>query len=468
LALETGVPAMKIDFQTYLSSPQELTSEKTLRNIILDYRQMKHWIGEPFIIDEGDGVRIRDVHGKWYVDGLSGVYVVNAGHNNRRIIEAMKAQLDRFVFAPPMHGVNSQGIRLANILSEIAPGNLKRVKLLSGGSEANEAAIKMAKQYHKITGNHRKYKVFSVYNSYHGATMGAMAATGRMHYRKYFEPLMEGFLHVHPHYCYRCPYDQTYPSCKILCAKMIERTIAMEDPDSVAAFIIEPIIHIGGVLTPPKEFLPMIRDMCSRHNIVLIYDEIITGFGRTGDLFAAITFDAIPDILCCGKGMSSGYQPLAACLIDQGIADAFYGESNEIGFVHGHTYSSFTLAATAGIAAIQELIDRDFPGNARSLETYLRQKLAELDQRFGVFGEIRGKGLLICAELVKDKKTKERFPDELAIGKRIEKANLKNGLLHRAEPHWFTIAPPLIATRDVIDEIIGILERSLEEVIGAL
>ena len=136
---------MKIDFQNYLSSPQELTSERTLRNIILDYRQMKHWIGEPFIIDEGDGVRIRDVNGKWYVDGLSGVYVVNAGHNNRRIIDAMKAQLDHFVFAPPMHGVNSQGIRLANLLSEIAPGNLKRVKLLSGGSEVNEAAIKIVR-----------------------------------------------------------------------------------------------------------------------------------------------------------------------------------------------------------------------------------------------------------------------------------------------------------------------------------
>ena len=212
----------------------------------------------------------------------------------------------------------------------------------------------------------------------------------------------------------------------------------------------------------------MIRDMCTRHNIILIYDEIITGFGRTGDLFAAITFDAVPDILCCGKGMSSGYQPLAACLINQEIADAFYGESNEIGFVHGHTYSSFTLAATAGIAAIQELLDHDFPANARSLESYLKQKLEALDQRFGVFGDIRGKGLLICVELVKDKTTKERFPDEWAIGKRIEKTNLKNGLLHRAEPHWFTIAPPLIATRDVIDEIIAILEKSMEEVIGAL
>ena len=456
----------KVD--SFLPSGSELTSEKVLKNIILDYRQMKYWIDDPFIIEEGDGVRIKDVNNKWYMDGLSGVYVVNTGHNNQRIIKALTDQLQKFVFAPPMHGVNPQGIRLANLLSEIAPGNLKRVKLLSGGSEANEAALKLAKQYHKITGNHRKYKVVSLYNSYHGATMGAMAVTGRMHYRKYFEPLMEGYIHVHPHYCYRCPFDQEYPGCGILCAKMAERTIEMEDPDSVAAFMLEPIIHIGGVLTPPKEYLPMIREMCTKHNIVLIYDEIITGFGRTGDLFAAMTFDTIPDILCCGKGMSSGYQPLAACLINQDIADAFYGDEHEKGFVHGHTYGAFELAATAGIAAIEELMERDLPNNAKVLGEYVKEKLQAMDKRFGIFGEIRGKGLLVCVEIVKDKATKEPFPKELAIGKRLEKTNLKNGLLHRAEPHWFSIAPPLVATKSDIDEIMAILEKSLEEVLGSV
>ena len=459
---------MKRNVDAFIPSDEDIASEKVLRNIILDYRQMKHWVEDPFIIEQADGVRIKDINGKWYIDGLSGVYVVNAGHNNRRILDAMKAQLDHFVFSPPMHGVNPQAIRLANLLSEIAPGNLKRVKLLSGGSEANEAAMKLAKQYHKITGNHRKYKVMSVYDSYHGATLGAMAATGRFHYREYFEPLMEGFLHAHPHYCYRCPFDQDYPGCGILCAKMIEKTIEMEDPASVSALIIEPIIHIGGVLTPPPEYLPMIREICNRHNIVLIYDEIITGFGRTGDLFGAITFDAIPDILCCGKGMSSGYQPLAACLIDAQISDAFYGEDHGIGFMHGHTYGGFELAATAGIAAIREVMERDLPGNAKELEPYVKSKLKELDERFGVFGEIRGKGLMICAELVKDKTTKEPFPDDVAIGKRIAKASLKNGLLQRAEPNWFTIAPPLIATRSDIDEVIEILGKSMEEVLSSL
>ncbi len=166
--------------------------------------------------------------------------------------------------------------------------------------------------------------------------------------------------------------------------------------------------------------------------------------------------------------MSSGYQPLAACLIDAQISDAFYGEDHGIGFMHGHTYGGFELAATAGIAAVREVMERDLPGNAKELEPYVKSKLKALDDRFGVFGEIRGKGLMICAELVKDKTTKEPFPDDVAIGKRIAKASLKNGLLQRAEPNWFTIAPPLIATRSDIDEIMAILEKSLEEVLNAL
>jgi adenosylmethionine-8-amino-7-oxononanoate aminotransferase len=399
---------------------------------------------------------------------LSGIYVVNVGHQNSKIIEAMKKQLDSFVFSPALHGVNPQAIRLASLVSRIAPGNLRRVKLLTGGSEVTEAAMKMAKQYHKIIGNQRKYKILSFYDSYHGATMGAMSATGKSSYKKYYQPLMEGFIHVHSHNCYRCPFDQEYPDCNILCARVIERTIEKEDPESIAGMIIEPIINIHGIVTPPPEYLPMIRELCSRHKIVLIYDEIITGFGRTGEIFAANTFDAIPDIICCGKGMSSGYAPLAAFLVSEEINDAFWGDSSEIEFAHGHTYGCHELAATAGIAAIGELLDRDLPGNARRMEGYVKEKLKILDNRFGIIGDIRGKGLMIGAEIVRNKVTKERFPTEISIGKRISKACLKNGLLLRAEAHWFSIAPPLIATKNDMDEIFVILEKSIEQVLKDL
>jgi adenosylmethionine-8-amino-7-oxononanoate aminotransferase len=459
---------MNTDYPAILAKDAELASETYLKTLVLDYRQMKHFVEDPLIVTEGDGVRFKDINGKWYLDALAGVYVVNVGHGNKRVLEALKAQLDRFVFAPPLHGVNPTGIRLANLLSAIAPGNLRRVKLLTGGSEVNETAMKMAKQYHQVKGNHRKYKILSFYNSYHGATMGAMSATGKFSYKKYYQPLLEGFVHVHSHYCYRCPFDREYPGCDILCAKVIERTIEKEDPESIAGMILEPIINIQGIVTPPQEYLPMIREICTRHNIILIYDEIITGFGRTGNLFAANTFNAAPDILCCGKGMSSGYAPLAACLIDENIADTFYGDEPGIEFAHGHTHSFHVLPAAAGLAATRELLERDLAGNARRLEGYVKNKLKELDDRFGIIGDIRGKGLMIGAELVRDKGTREHFPDEIALGKQISKACLKNGLLLRAEAHWFSIAPPLIVTEKELDEMFGILEKSIDQVLKSI
>ncbi len=459
---------MKQSYFSIHAEDRDFVSENYLKNIILDYRQMKHWVKDPFIVIEADGVRFKDINGKWYLDGLSGVYSVNVGHQNKRVIEAMKTQLDSFVFSPPMHGTNIQAIRLANLLSEIAPGNLKRIKLLSGGSEANEAAMKMARQYHRLTGNPGKYKIVSFYDSYQGATMGALAATGGRWWKKYCQPLAEGFIHVHSHNCYRCPFDHEYPNCGLVCAKVVEQTIEKENPDTIAAMIIEPIIQIQGCMTPPKEYLPMIRGICSRHNIILIYDEIITGFGRTGELFGAITFDAIPDIIVCGKGMSSGYAPLAACLIDEKIMDAFWSDSEEIFFEHGHTYGCHQLAATAGIAATRELLERDLPGNAKRLEGYVKDKLERLDDKFGIFGDIRGKGLMVAAELVRNKTTKESFPAEIKIGKTIAETSLKNGLLHRAEPHWFSIAPPLIATKEEIAEIFVKLEKSIEEVLKTI
>jgi adenosylmethionine-8-amino-7-oxononanoate aminotransferase len=447
------------------ASDEDMATEEYLRRVILDYRQMKHFAADPLIVDAGEGIRFRDVNGKWYIDGLSGIWVTSLGHQNKRMIEAMKRQLDSYVFWPTMHSANPPEVRLANLLAEIAPGDLNRAMILGSGSEATEVAMKMAKQYHKVIGHHRKYKIFSFYVSYHGATFGAMAATGQFAHRKYYEPLMEGFIHVHSHNCYRCPFDQRYPDCEILCAKVVERTIEREDSASIAGMIVEPIINIQGIVTPPPEYLPMLRDICTRHDIVLIYDEIITGFGRTGELFAANTFDAIPDIICCGKGMSGGYAPVAACIAHEKIGEAFWGDDPAIAFAHGHTFGGNMLSAGVAIEAICELLDRDLPANAKRLEPYVKAKLRRLDDEYGIIGDIRGRGLMIGAELVKDKATKERFPEERAIGSAIARACLRNGLLLRSEAHWFAIAPPLTVTEDEIDEAFGVLEVSMGEVL---
>lgn len=445
---------------------KKLKKKKYLEKIMLDYYQMKDFIEAPLIINKGDGIRYLDVDGKKYIDGLSGVYVVNAGHNNPRIISALKKSIDEFVFSPPMLGTNPDAIKLAFLLSEIAPGGLSHIKLLSGGSEAVETAIKMAKQYHKLKGRNRKYKIVSYYDSYHGATMGAMSATGKMPLRKYFEPLMPGFIQVAPPSCYRCYLGLKKEKCNLACFKAINHTIEKEDPQSIAALIMEPI---RGPLvgTFPIEYFKAIKEMCSKYKILLIFDEIITGFGRTGEMFASNTYNVIPDIMVCGKGMSSGYAPIAATICSKKIYEAFFGDSEKL-FVHGHTYGCHQFAATAAIASISEIVEKNLAENAKNIEPYIIKKMKQLDDKFDVIGDIRGRGLWIAADLVKDKKTKESFSDNISIGVKLRKACIKNGLLLRTDPNWFAVAPPLISNKDDIDEIFEILDQSMGEVLDKI
>ena len=274
------------------------------------------------------------------------------------MIDAIKDQLDKMSFSPVIHGTNALAVQLANLLAEIAPGDLSAVKFCSGGSEANETAFKIARQYHKLNGNPNKYKVISRYQSWHGCTMGSLSASGLTSRRVDSEPLAAGFIHVFPPYCYRCPFDKEYPSCNITCAGLIEDTIIMEDPDTVAAVIVEPIGHTGGLFDPPPEYLPKLREFCDRHNVLLIFDEIITGMGRTGEMFAAETFDVLPDVLCLGKGLSGGYMPLSAVLCRRHIADKFWGDGKiNPGLVTGHTYEGNPIACAAGLATIAEIIE---------------------------------------------------------------------------------------------------------------
>ncbi len=452
------------DLAALKPSNREMASEQYLKNIVLDYRQMKFAAEDIIIVDGGEGIRFKDVEGKWYLDGLSGVWVAGMGHQDKHVIETMKHTLDSYVFVSPIHGANPYEVRLANLLGEIAPGELNKAMILDSGSEATEVAMKMARQYHKVIGNHRKYKVLSFYRSYHGATFGAMSATGKHHNWTWQEPLMPGFMHVFSHNCYRCPFDQDYPGCDLLCAKMVERTIEMEGPDSVACMIIEPIINTQGACTPPPEYLPKLREICDRYDVLLIYDEIITGFGRTGELFAADTLGVTPDLIACGKGMTCGYTPLAACIFHDKIGEAFWGDDPDISFSHGHTYGGNMLSSATAIDVICEMLDRDLPGNARRMEPYVKAKFAELDEKYGVIGDIRGKGLMIAAEFVQDKATKQRFPGE--IGNAIAKVCLRNGLLLRSEPDWVAIGCPLTVTEADLDEMFAILDASMAEVLG--
>jgi len=449
-----------------LPTSVQTTEARFLRQIFVR-DQMAEWSKHPLVMERADGVCYWDTAGKRYLDAIAGIYTVSVGHNNRRVIDAIKRQLDTLHFSPPMHGTNPVAVQLANLLAEVAPAGLSTVKFECGGSEVTEAAIKLARQYHRLTGNPGKYKIISRYQSWHGSTMGSLAASGLKSRKTVNEPLPGGFVKVFPPTCYRCPFDKKYPDCGITCATIIEQTIDMEDPATVAAIMVEPIGHTGGLIDPPEEYLPILRDICDRHNILLIFDEIITGVGRTGQMFAAQTFGVTPDVICTGKGMSGGYIPLSAMICRQTIADAFWGpiETNP-GFVEGHTWEGGPVACAGGIAIIQEIVERDLCGNARRQGERLRAGFHQLSQKHGVIGDIRGKGLFQAIEFVADVQSIAQFPAKPGFGVRVGRRALELGLLCRFDPHWIAFGPALTVTERELDEMLAILDRAIGEILA--
>ncbi len=441
-----------------------------LERIVLDFAQMRSFAKEPFLFADGDGIRITDIEGRQYVDGLSGVFVNSLGYRNRAIIDAMTAQLERLHFAPPLHGTTPVALDLVAALLQFAPKGMGAVKLLSGGSEATEAAMKLARQYHKQTGHPNKYKIIARYGSYHGATMGALSASGSWERKAIFEPLVAGFLHVHPPDCPHCPFDKVYPDCAITCARLIERTILAEGPETVAAVIMEPIsISSAGFVVPPPEYFTILREICDRHGVLLIFDEIITGFGRLGTPFGADYYGVVPDLLCCGKGMSGGYAPLAAVLIAEQVWAAFLGEPEErLEFHHGNTYGGNPVACAAGLAALRQIQDRHLVSNARDLGAHLRSRLEQIALQSCFVGEVRGAGLLQGMEFVRDRSTRQPFPPTVRPGKLVEVAAKERGLLLRAGADFVALAPPLIVTRQEVDLICDIVAESLQAVEATL
>ncbi|HIA65210.1 TPA: aspartate aminotransferase family protein [Candidatus Poribacteria bacterium] len=411
----------------------------------------------PLIIHRAEGIYYWDVAGKRYFDGISGIFVATLGHRHPRVMTAMQNQMEILSFAPPMHGIADVTLDFVEKLGEITPGNLNYVKSYSGGSESIESAIKFTRQYFKQTGYPGKYKFISRYFGYHGATFGAMSASGTGKRKTGFEPQMGGFLKVFPPTYYRDRFS-TWEECNRFCAQSFEDVIINEDPETVAGIIIEPIGNTGGIITPTEEYFQIIRQICDRYNVILIYDEIITGFARTGAMFAAQTFGVTPDIICSGKGLSSGAIPLGAMIAKEDMGHTFYGAvEDEINFAHGHTFAGNPLACAVGIAVIDEIQQEKLDQRAQKLGNYLATKLKKL-KRYGVVREVRGKGLLLGVELVKNTETMTPYPE---LGQALKRTTLQNGLILRIDPSWFAVAPALIATESDIDELGDLIEKSL-------
>ncbi len=430
-----------------------------LQQTFLDYQSTAAFLDNPLVVNRAQGLYYWDTEGKRYFDGIGGIFVATLGHGHPRVVEALRRQLDVLSFAPPMHGIADITLDFVERLAAVTPGDLNFIKPFSGGSESVEAALKFTRQYWAQSGRPGKYKFASRYYGYHGATFGAMAASGTGKRKTPFEPQMAGFLKVFPPTYYRDRFAD-WDECNRFCADLFEDIIIHEDPATVAGVILEPIGNTGGIITPTPEYFQRIRAICDRYEVLLIFDEIITGYGRTGSMFAAQTFGVTPDIICGGKGLSSGTMPLGAIMANQALAAAFAGPpEDETNFAHGHTYAGNPLACAVGLAVLDEISENDLAQKAHDLGNYLAAKLEGL-KRYGVVREVRGRGLLRGVELVRDTNSMEPYPE---LGKTLKKTALANGLVMRIDPSWFAVAPALVATQADIDELCELIEKSLKD-----
>jgi adenosylmethionine-8-amino-7-oxononanoate aminotransferase len=349
-------------------------------------------------------------------------------------------------------------VRLAKLLADITPGDLSVSFFVNDGSEACEAAIKMARQYHRAKGEPTRQKILFRRQSYHGATLGALSATGLMGLRGPFEPLVPGFTHVMPARCYRCELAMEPATCGLACLRNLEATVEWEGPDQVAAIIMDPIPGSNtGFPVPPDGYLQGVRALCDRHGILLIFDEIQVGFGRTGRMFCGENWGVTPDIMAVAKGFSGGYLPLGAAIATETVARTLHERG---GFRHVHTYSGHAAACAAALANLEIILKEELVAHSARLGAYLRERLDAL-YRHPVVGDIRGMGTLWAVELVADRKSREAFSPAGRAGGFIGRYCRERGMILRNNGDILVLAPALVMTREQADEMLGMLDAAI-------
>ncbi len=418
----------------------------------------------------GDGAVVVDANGRRYLDGAGGVFVAILGHSPAEVAEAVADQAGKLNFAYTGDFTTEPAERLARKLEAIAPSGLSKLWLTTSGSTANEAALKLARQYHLLRGNPEKTKVVSRWHSYHGSTLGALSMTGSMPRRRPYEPYLANFPHVSPPYCYRCPLALTYPACGAACVEEIEHAIRLHGSRYISALIIEPVAGgpLGALNTPP-EYLRRAREICDRHDILLILDEVVSGLGRTGTWFACEESGVVPDIITLAKGLGGGFVPIGAVMVHQRIYDAF--EASGTSFVHGESFTGHVLLATAGCAVIDYIEDRRLLQQVRVLGPRLGARLGAFAAH-PLVGEVRGRGLLYGLELVADKRSRKPFDRAAQISEQVVEAAARHDVLLLAgnggadgiNGDTVVAAPPYVITEAQIDQLADALATALQEV----
>ena len=425
-------------------------------HLILQRTPKKQWEEGVTVITRGEGVRVFDQEGKSFLDlTAGGTRPVHVGYGRKEIAQAVYDQICDLSYFTPMQFANLPAIKLAETLTEITPKKINQFTFVSGGSEAVEAAIKFARHYHYAKGDKKRYKVISRRGAYHGVTVGALQALGVvLPMRQIMEPLSPGTIFIESPYCYRCPLHLTYPNCNLACARDMERMIQFEDPEQVSVFIGEPIQQGFGAYAPPQEYWKIIREICNTYGILLIIDEVICGFGRTGRWFGIDHFDIQPDILTMAKGISSGYVPLGAV----GCTDEVMNPIEV--FQHLHTYGNHPVSCATALKNIEIIKRENLIESSHKMGIYFLERLKTLEHH-PIVGEVRGTGLWAAIDLTTDKKKRLLFPGD-RMNRIIDRAKGK-GLLIKTMGHALEFAPPLIIQKEEIDEAVKILDECLTE-----
>lgn len=411
----------------------------------------------PVIITGAEGSTVYDSEGRAYLDAQGGLALVNIGYGRREMAQAAARQMEQLMYYHTYFNFsNDAAVRLAAKLASLAPGGLNKVFFTLGGAESVESAVKVARLLQRAQGRPRGDKVICLHQAYHGNTMGALSATGMAKHKELFGPLVPGFLHIDGPDRFEGPFGYNDPDAGAKYAALLEGRILAEGPETIAAFLAEPILGVGGVIIPPDDYFRHIRAICDKHGILWIADEVMTGFGRTGANWGVEHYGAVPDIICTAKGLTSGYLPLGAILIDDRVV-ATIAEA-DLPFTHGFTYSGHPVGCAVALANI-EIYEREGLAQ-RSTEMGARFMAGLRERENPHIAEIRGRGLMIGVELVRDRQSRERLP---GVGFAVEALCFQAGVITGVAPYRdaLLITPPLVLTRPETDRLVDVFDRTI-------
>ena len=420
----------------------------------------------PRIITSAEGVTITDIDGHKTVDAVGGLWNVNLGYSADPIKKAIADQLAELPYYSAFRGTSSgPAVELSYMLQEFfAPEGMTRSFFTSGGSDSVETALRLARQFHKIRGEKDRYKFISLKKGYHGTHFGGASVNGNANFRRQYEPLMSGCFHITAPYTYRNPFNETDPAkLAQMCAAQLEDEIKFQGPDTVAAFIMEPVLGAGGVIVPHETFMPMVREICDRHGVLLIADEVVTAYGRTGAWSGSRLWGVQPDFMCTAKAITNGYYPFGAVMIHGSVAEVFENDESAAAAIgHGYTYSAHPVGAAAAIACLNLTREQNVVVNAAARGKELLDGAKKLAETYGLIGDVRGQGLMFCMELVSDRATKA--PLDKARADALAAAAYEAGVMVRISGPNMICSPPLVISAEEIQKVLSGIEAGLKAV----